>query len=353
VRARHILINIQAGDTTAALAKADSLKRLIKGGKKFADLAKTNSEDFGSANDGGNLNWFTEGTMVKPFNDAVFQGKKGEMPVVVSQFGVHLIEIQDKSGENRKMEIAFVEREIEVSNATDNAVYVEASSFASRNRTVAEFQSAAQEKGYRIETADNLKPGDRMLPGIGQSRDLVRWAFKENQGTVSEARNFENKYVVAAIVEVREEGVAPLAQVKDQVEKAVIRDKKAERFTQEFNTALTGSKTIEEVASKKNLNAESADNVSFGTFSIPGIGREPKVLGTVFGLTKDQLSQPIKGETGVFVLMVNQVTEPEALTDFSFFKNQISSTLTNRVAAEVFEALKTKAEVEDNRYRFY
>jgi peptidyl-prolyl cis-trans isomerase D len=353
VRARHILISIQEGDTARAMAKADSLKRVIRAGKKFSDMAETHSEDFGSAQKGGDLEWFTEGVMVKPFNDAVFQGKKGDMPIVVSQFGVHLIEITDRSAESRRFEIALLEASVEPSNKTYNEVYVRASDLASKNRTYEAFRQAIQERNINVQTAENVRPSDRTVPGINQSRELVRWAFRSDEGSVSNVLEFDNKFVVAAVVEAREDGVAPLERVRDRVEREVIKEKKAEKFTTDFNAALAGANSIDDVANKLGRATESADNVNFAAFSIPGMGREPAVLGTAFSIGKDVVSAPIKGETGVFVIKVTGVSEAAPINDYSFYVNQISSNLGNRVSFEVFEALKEKVGVTDNRYKFY
>jgi peptidyl-prolyl cis-trans isomerase D len=352
-KARHILVNIQEGDTASAMAKIDSLKRLIKGGKKFAEIAEKNSEDFGSATKGGDLGWFTEGVMVKPFNDAVFHGKKGDMPIVVSQFGVHLIEITDKSAETKKALIAFVEREIEPSSATYQQFYIQASEFSNRNRTLEAFDNAAAEAGITKRIADNVKPGDRMIPGLENSREIIRWVYKAKEGEVSKPFEVENKFIVVALKETREEGVAPLERVRGDVERAVIREKKAEKFISEFNAIIPSSKDISEIATKTQATAEVVESLNFAAYSVPGIGREPKVLGAVFAIPKGSTSSPIKGETGVFVVQVDEVVEPAAITDYSFFKNQLSTNLTNRVAYEVFEALKDNANITDNRFKFY
>lgn len=275
------------------------------------------------------------------------------MPIVVSQFGVHLIEITDKSAENKKVQLAFIEKAIEPSPSTFQNVYITASEFANQSKTLETFENVIKEKGLEKRVAENVKPGDRMLPGLEQSRELVRWAFKEEEGTVSKPFEFDNKFVVATLTEVREEGIAPLEQVKEQVEKAVIKEKKAERLIQDFNAAVSSANTIEEIAKKVNASAESVSNINFSSFSIPGIGREPKVVGTAFGLPKDKISAPVKGETGVFVFKVTDIKEPEPITDYSFYKNQLATNLTNRVSYEVFEALKENANITDNRYQFY
>ena len=99
VKARHILISIVNGDSKKAKERADSLKTAIKGGKKFEDLAKVFSKDPGSGAKGGDLGWFKEGMMVKPFNDACFEGKKGDLQIVESQFGFHIIQLIKRRGE--------------------------------------------------------------------------------------------------------------------------------------------------------------------------------------------------------------------------------------------------------------
>src|SRR5262249_17299330 len=121
VKARHILIKIQGNDTASAMRMADSLKTQIKKGQKFADLATKYSTDQGSAIKGGDLGWFGQHRMVPPFNDACFNGNKGDMPIVVSEFGVHLIEIEDKGALNKMVQVGIIDRKVEPSQKTYDA----------------------------------------------------------------------------------------------------------------------------------------------------------------------------------------------------------------------------------------
>ena len=354
VKARHILIKITNNDTTQALAKADSLKKVIKAGKKFDEIAKNVSEDVGSATNGGDLGWFTEGAMVKPFNDASFAGKKGDMPVVVSQFGVHLIEILDKSAEKKKVQITFIERAIEPSSKTFQSVYANASEFANKYSTEEAFEKAIEEQGANKKIAENIKESDKSIVGLEGSRELVKWAYKAEKGDVSKTFEFGNKYVVAVLKEIKEEGNAPFEQVKEEVELAANKEKKAEKFTEEFNAAITsGAKNIDDLASKIHTNPEVVENINFSAIAVPGVGKEPSVIGTVFALPQGKLSKPIKGETGVFVVSIENITEPQPANDYSAIKDQLSSGLKNRVSSEVFEALKENADITDNRANFY
>ena len=354
VKARHILIKIANNDTTAVLAKADSLKKVIKGGKKFDEIAKNVSEDIGSATNGGDLGWFTEGAMVKPFNDASFVGKKGDMPVVISQFGVHLIEILDKSAEKKKIQITFIERAIEPSSKTFQAVYAKASEFANKYPNEEVFEKAVEEQGGNKKIAENIKEGDKGIIGLEGSRDLVRWAYKAEKGEVSKTFEFGDKYVVAVLKEIKEEGNAPLEQVREEIELAARKEKKAEKFEEDFNAAInSGASKIEDIASKLNTNPETVESINFAAVAVPGVGKEPTVIGTLFALPQGGISKPVKGETGVFIVSVESIIEPPPTTDYSANKNQLSGGLINRVGSEVFEALKENADVTDNRAKFY
>ncbi|MFN5794611.1 MAG: peptidylprolyl isomerase, partial [Bacteroidota bacterium] len=135
VKARHILVKAINGDMSKAKAKADSLKKLIKAGANFDELARVNSEDPGSGAKGGDLGFFKEGMMVKPFNDACFNGNVGDMPIVESQFGIHLIEVMAKGKESKKILVSFLDRQIDASSKTFGLIFQQASEFAGKNTT--------------------------------------------------------------------------------------------------------------------------------------------------------------------------------------------------------------------------
>lgn len=351
VKARHILVKINNNDTARAMFKVDSLKRLISKGAKFAEIAEKNSEDPGSGAKGGDLGWFTEGRMVKPFSDASFNGKKGDMPVVVSQFGVHLIEIQDKSSESKKVQIAYVQLNIEPSSTTFHGVYAKASAFANENNTAEKFAKAILDQNLNKRIADNVKEADKSIAGLENARELVRWMYTGEEGVVSKAFDFDNKYVVAYLKEVNEKGNKPFEKVKEEIGQYVIKEKKAQKFIEEMNTA--GVSDLGSLASKLNLPVDSADNISFSAVAIPGAGREPFVIGSAFGLAKEQISAPLEGETGVFVLKVINISEPQPIEDYSGQKLQLGSNYKSRVNYEAFEILKEMADIVDDRGKFY
>ena len=351
VKARHILLKFENGDTAAALAKADSLKNVIEKGGKFDVLAPIFSGDPGSAVKGGDLGWFRQGMMVQPFNDACFNGKKGDMAIVISQFGVHLIEIMDKGVPSKQVQVAIVERKIEPSQKTYDNIYNKAMEFASKNPDAPSFESSIVKQGLNKRIADNIRENDKNILGLDQPRELVRWAFTAKKDDISKVFTFGDKYAIARLTEIREKGTLPLDLVKDQVTAEVRKTKKADILIEKFNKA--SGTTIDEIAQKLNTTATDADNVTFANNYIPGIGNEPAVVGTIYNAKANQITKPIKGDNGVAVVYIVSVKEAPPITDIPGNKKQITDQRKSRSDYEVFNALKEKANIDDNRGRFY
>jgi peptidyl-prolyl cis-trans isomerase D len=353
VRARHILIKIQNGDTAAAQSKADSLKAAIKKGQRFGELAKKHSEDPGSAIKDGDLGWFRPGQMVPEFNDACFNGKKGDMPIVTSQFGIHLIEITDKGAPSRKVQFAVLEHKVAPSQKTYDKIYQDAQKFAADNSTSELFDSAVVKQGLNKRIADNLKEGDKNIAGLESPRELIRWAYTVDKGEVSKVFTFGDKYVVAKLTDIKEKGTLPMEAVKDQVAAGALKLKKADKLIEQYNSKAAGATTIDAIGQKLNLPVTPADNVTFSNPYLQGIGNEPRMVGTIFAMKAGQTSKPIRGENGVFIVAVDKINEPAATKDYSSNQKQLADQRKQRSDYEVFNALKEKAKVEDNRGKFY
>lgn len=354
VKARHILIPINAGNVQAAKDRADSIKTAIKGGKKFEDLAKTLSTDQGSAIKGGDLGWFKEGMMVKPFNDACFEGKIGELQVVESQFGIHLIEVMGKGKESKRIQVAIVDRTFAPSSATYQYFYGKASQFAGKSRNKEQFEKEAKAEGLNIRSAENLRETDRNFNGIENTREIVRWAYGAAKDDVSQVFQIGDKYMIAVLTKIMEKGTLPLDEVKEKVEVEAIKQKKADKFKSDFEANMKAGENLEAIAKKMNLQVQNADNQNFLQGMLGQNGREQAVIGSVFGAKANSLSKPVVGDNGVYVYVVTSFTEAQASTDdFKSNKENISNSVRQRVDYEIFEALKDKADIIDRRPLFY
>lgn len=355
VNARHILIKVNANDSIGkaiAKTKIDSIKNVIQKKHNFEEMAKKFSEDAGSKDTGGVLGWFTIGRMVPEFQNACFHGKKGDLPVALSQFGYHLIEILDQSPHTRKTQVATIDRKVEPGTKTRQDVYNSTVDFVTKYHTSETFEKGVEETHLVKRLADPLKENDKAIAGIDNPREIIRWAFNADKGAVStEPFSFPDKYVVAHLAEIREEGFAPLEQKKEEVEIGAKKAKKAEKFIEEMNKI--NAKTIEEYASKLNVQAYSAEGATFTSYSIPNVGREMNLYGPLFTLKQAEMSKPVAGESGVYVVKVDKITEPPATTDYTAAKTQAKNNYSYRADVEVIEAIKKKAEIKDNRAKFF
>ncbi|HQE54031.1 peptidylprolyl isomerase [Tenuifilum sp.] len=354
VKARHILIGLRsqsAEEREKAKAKADSIMNVLKRGGSWEQLAAKHSDDPGSKDKGGDLGWFPSGMMVPEFDEASFSSNKGEIKVVETQFGFHVLQVVDRGKEEKKVQIATLERKIVPSSYTTSQVYNKAAAFAGNNRDYDKFATAADQNKYTRRVANNLLQNDRSIAGLEQPRELIRWAFRSKKGDVSDVMQFGDNYVVAALTAVREEGIAPLKQIASDVKVRVIREKKAELLMDKVKKAMSDKTDIYAVAQAIGANVEKAENVSFSSLTLPYAGIEPAVIGVASVSSEGKLAGPIKGNNGVFVLTVTSSVKEEG--DANAEKYRIANMYQSRSYYEVFEALKNNAGVVDKRYNFY
>lgn len=355
VKARHILIapTAQTPEASAkAKALADSIKNVLTKGGDFAALAQQFSQDRGSIAKGGDLGWFREGAMVQPFNDACFNGRKGDITVVESQFGFHIINILDKGAESKKVQLAILDRAVEPSSTTYQNVYQKASSFAANNRTAEQFEESVKKENLNKQVASYLAENDKALPGIQNGRELVRWAYKAEKGDVSQVFEFENLFVVAKLSTIREEGIAKLSEVKPQIEAMVRREKKAEQLAAKLKEQMNGVNNITDLASKTGFTPVEAPGLTFNAYSVPEAGIEPQLIAAASKGTTGKLLGPIKGMNGVYAFQVNNVVEADA-SGVEAAKMRLKTVMSSRTNYEAFEALRDLAKVKDMRAKFY
>ncbi len=351
VEARHILIRPSAAlSEEDAKAKADSILNAIKKGASFAEMAEKFSAD-GSAQDGGNLGWFTEGQMVKEFNDACFFGKKGDLVVVKTQFGYHVVEIQDQTKPLQKVKLAVIAREISASNKTVDAIYANASRFGSTNSSLSAFRGNADKEGLTLRTA-NIKRNDRRLSNFDNPRQVIRWAYKADKGDMSEIFELDGQFVIAMVADVHKKGVASFDEVRNDIARRVLIEKKAEYLISKLNDASAGASTLQAVADKLGEQLKEAKSVSYSSYSVPTVGVEPSLQAAMVTLDEQKISSPIKGNNAVYLIQVKQVEKAENV-DLARERELLQRTNMSKAGYQVLSAIEAAADIEDNRSNFY
>lgn len=351
VKARHILFSINNYSLPQAKAKADSVKKAIKAGADFATMARQFSND-GSAQKGGDLGFFKRGQMVKPFNDACFNGNVGDMPIVETQFGVHIIEIQQKE---YPVTLAAIEKEITAGEATIDSAFVKATEFASTNNTGELFDKAAKAKKLNVRPYQ-LIDGAKEVQGMQNSGKLVIWANDvAEKGNVSEAIQLDGKYVVACLKEIRTKGITPFEDAKADAEILAKQAAKAKKYVAEFTTALSGATTIDQVAAKLPGTVVESASVQFNSSYIARAGNEQVLIGTITTTKPGTLTKVITGQSGVYIAFVESVNDIQPAKDVNMkmIQKQFISDLKNRGDQNLIKAIENNAEIVDKRYRFY
>ena len=359
VKARHILIQPDRRQRNIQNAKnlADSLMQELEQGASFSQLAEQHSADQNTAPDGGNLGWIQQGEMVEAITDTAFFAQPGEIKLVQSQYGFHLLEVTERGRETKKVQVATLTRRIEPSSETYQKVYSRASRFAGELSSFENFTEALQENDLTKRTANNVQINSNTIPGLEDARNLIRAAYdtKENQLITSDNDPiFEigDNFVVGFVTEIRKEGIAPFEQVKSDIRVTVTRNKKAEKIQDQFNEAMQNAGSLEEIADQLNLEIMSANDVNYSTSGIPGAGSEPKVVGAAMELEENQLSYPVQGENGVYTLQVTNATSTGSTTP-TMVKQQEEQRIRRTAPYEAFTALREAANIEDKRYKFY
>lgn len=363
MKASHILIAFKgsaANDPKITRTKekakqiADSILAVVKKDvNQFPVITNKLSDDGSNKTKGGDLGWFADGTMVYPFNKACLDGKVGDITVVETVFGYHVVQITGKTVPLKKVRVAQIDRKIEPSSQTIQSIYTKASEFAGENTTMEAFNKSCTAKGYNKRSADNLRAMDPSLPGLVNARNAVQWAYQEEtkKGNVSTVFEAQGAYVVATLKEIRPKGIPPLELIKQQIEPLVKRDKKAEKLMATVKAA--SSSDLNQLAAKLNAKVDTIPGVIYYSPNLPKFGPEPELIGTISTLSPNKISDPIKGEQAIYVVQIDSITEAPKTTDMKMFNMQNQQMFQNRVMNEAYKALEKLADVEDNRVRFY
>ena len=342
VKARHILLS-----TPDAMERIDSIKNLIENGASFAKLAKDLSEDTQSALEGGNLGWFAEGRMVAEFNEVCFSANKGDLETVVTQFGVHLIEVVSKSKLSKKVKVALLDRDVLPSNQTYQTVYTQAGKFAAENDNDEEFNESSVNQNLTKRIADNLTSNSTVIAGLQNSRPLIKWANEASLGTVSQVFEFDNKFVVATLVKIRKEGLQDVDEVRAQVETIVRNQKIGEMLLDQ----LFEASNLQTISTEYGVDVNTVNDISFSTTQVPVLGQEPSFVGACFSVDQGQTTKPFLGKSSLFVVNVDKVNESNAENLVS--PESLLSTLRNKTNFQIYQSLEALTDIEDNRSLFY
>jgi peptidyl-prolyl cis-trans isomerase D len=345
VEARHILIK----DKATGKAKLDSLKNVITASKNFEEMAKQYSEDPGSGANGGGLGKFGRGAMVKPFEDACFNGAVGSLQIVESDFGWHLIEVTGNNFPYTK--VAQIDRVIEPSSKTVKGAYASAKEFSLNCADTVSFRAAADtlNGGTQLIEGKNIKPNATSVASLAEAGELTGWAYGAELGEVSQPMMIGKEYIIAALTEVKEKGVPTFENVYDVMKAETIKEKKAEKYA-----AMMNEGSLADIAARIGSEVKKADNVSMRSSNLPmsGVsGQENVVIGACFGIGTGKMSKAIIGKGGVYVIQRSaDVVVGESADNYDSDRDRTTASFQQKATNTVFTSFREAAQIEDNRY---
>lgn len=310
----------------------------------FFMLAMTNSDD-SSAQQGGDLGYFAPGQMVKPFNDFVFNNPIGKIGLVETEFGYHIINVTDKQD---AIKMATIAQKIAPSEQTNNKIYEQATKFEMEAASK-DFATLAKQMKLTVAPSAKLKPMDESFGTIQNQRQIVKWAFAEDTNT-NDVKRFEIPnvgHVIAKLKKVTPKGVMSAEEARPMVENILKNKKKAEKIKAKLNGSSLAS-----LATANKVTVMNAVDLTLSNPALPGAGFEPKVVGTAFASKVGQVSKPIEGNSGVYVVVTKAVTKAPAIKDFKEQVTQLSAQAKGN-AGRIMTALRNEADIEDNRADFY
>ena len=325
-QASHILIRVTEADPPAkkeeALKRAESLAEKARAGADFAELARANSDDPGSAKNGGDLGWFSRERMVKPFADAVFdQAKKvGDIVgPVQTQFGYHIIKLTGIGGQAKPFESVkeqvrqtYLLKDPEMAKAIEAKV-AELRKAVAAAKDDAGVKAAVEPAGLKTVTVERSFGETDPIFTLGKDAKLSEAAFKAKKGEWSEPVVLSgDRWLRFKITGIEPAHPATFDEAKLELERT-IRTERAKAMAESAARQLASSKdaaSLEAAAKKENFQAQASGAINLSG-TVPGVGPDKDVIKALLAGTPGSIVGPLNTANSYVVAAVTERTHAD------------------------------------------
>jgi peptidyl-prolyl cis-trans isomerase D len=322
VTVRHILIKTPQADANgkvdpkaveAARAKAEDVEKQLKGGANFADLAKKDSDDPGSAKDGGLLPPLTRGRTVPEFEQAAFSTPVGQTTGVIrTDYGFHIIHVEAKQQAGMKP-LEAVQVEIEPVLKQQKAA-AQSQSVANTMQALAKtngLDKAAADRNLVVTTTDYITQSDP-VPGVGSAPDFSNTLFTAKKNDPPAMASTPAGFVVFQVTDIQPPQTPTFEQIKDKVE-AQFKDQRAQQLLEqkvrEMADRAHADHDLEKAAKEVGATVKTSELVD-RTQQVPDIGAMSGPAAVAFTMKPGEISAPIQGGQNGIVLKIVESQEP-------------------------------------------
>jgi peptidyl-prolyl cis-trans isomerase D len=283
VRARHILIALppdaSPAQQAAAKARAEEVLQKVKSGGDFAKLAQQYSDDPGTKDRGGELGYFARGEMVKPFEDAAFKLSPGQLTVIRSPYGYHVLQLeeikkarQETLEEARPKIIAGIKQKMGSDLARQDVEQDLAAALEGRD-----LKQLAQKRGLGAAQTPYLAV-DQTVKGAESEPKLLAEVFKFDKGEVRAITDTSTPFLVKLLDRTSSQ-IPPFSKIEDKVRAALVRQKAQQLAAAAAQAAVKeigGAANLTSAAAANNLQVHTTGEFSRASREVPGIGQFPE-----------------------------------------------------------------------------
>lgn len=339
--------NAKAGDCTDILFEnnAYAMARIMQCGYSMPDSVELKA--IIPEGEDQELGWFTADRLPKNIAEKAFTTKRGGQFTIAQGMGELTYEVMEVSAATPKVKLAILSRSVTPSSKTYSAIYNNAKQFIVANPTLEAMETAAQEAGITVVPQYNLTATTDKVGQLKSSRPIVRWTFEAKEGQVSDVFECGQQFIVAAVAEVNDNEYRSLESVRAELTYEATTNAKAAYIKEQ----LKGVETLAAAAEKLGQSIQSVERVSLADTRLGNAGMEPTVIGTAIALGENQLSQPIQGNMGVFLVQTGMAINTNEEFNAEIEKAQLATRFAY-LPYQAMQIMEDKADIEDNRANF-
>jgi len=352
VKSSHIIIpyvgsrNAQVTTTKEeAKQKADSIYNLVRNNDvKFKEIADEINTD-GTKGNGGDLDWvmysqITYNDFDKDFAEFIFFNPKGSIKVVGTQFGYHIIKINDTGSRATAYKVATIAQQIEPSATTNDHIYNYSQTIEVEAQSKS-MEEIATEHNLKVVPVNGITLADENIEGLGRQREIVRWTFNKEtkEGNVNRF-DISEGFVIAKLKKKNDNGLQSIEKVRATIEPIIRKEKKTAMIIEK-----TKGTTLKEIAENIGQTVSSKAGVSVAKHQNTGI----KVVTRAFTLEPEQISEGIEGVNGVYFIKTDAVVKAYELQNYTSFVNTEKTRIRDTATSKILPTLTEIADIKDNR----
>ncbi len=355
VHVEHILVKINNTDTAAAKKKAEDIFSRVKNGENLNTLALELSDDPSAKQNKGDLGWIGKGATVKEFEDASFNANVGDLVgPVKSSFGFHIIKVLGK--EKKEFKVAQIVKSVEPSSRSKQLVKRKAEDFYSDMGRGKNMDSLAKQSDLKVLLSPDINK-DGPVPGT-TSKGVLKFIFDNKINAFTQPVKTQTGYGIYEIMEKKPEGYQNFDSIKVSLIKPQVINEKKYKILLGIATDLEGKIKNGDINSLKEIAPQyTYDAVDSFTVS------KPKVIGQDFGVSSalikmkpGEISKPIKGTKGYYIIKVNSITEfneQDYLLKAPEIQKNLLTSKRQAIVSEWLSKMQNDADIVDNRDKYF